>query len=767
MTGPYAQAAEQYWNAGWPGVLPLPYGRKKSPPDGYTGAAGVDPSYADIYTWATSDRPNEGGGNVALRMPRNGLGLDVDNYGNKAGAATLADAEQRWGPLPPTWRTTSRDDGISGIRMYRIPEGLHWPGELGPGTEIIQHGHRYAVAPPSLHPEGRTYRWISPDGIVSTTVPDFDTLPMLPEAWVQGLTGGELAREVARNNLTTGQTQQYLVARPGSLEQPCPRMQRAIAQATTDITTSSAHNGARDGALRVIRLADEGHPGVLPAIATLHGAFTAEATSPARRQRGEHQRSAGEAAREWNAIVESAVNLVTADPSNLDACDCTGQLTALTLTGPPPPTDGATALQLEPEPREQAAAEDRTTWWPKNLAGVLSGEVTEPEPEFLRRTDGAALFYRGKVNGLLGESESGKTWVALLTVAQVLARGGTVLYLDFEDTPAGIIARLRALGVTDEQLAGMHYVGPEETLHAAATQDLRDTITTARPELIVLDGFNAAMTLLGLDINDNGDATKFSQMLLRPLSDSGAAVVYVDHIPKAKENRGKGGIGAQAKRAMTTGCALAVDVITPFGRGMSGRLKLTVDKDRPGHVRAISAEAKRAGIAVLESDPALGGVRIRIAPPEVTTKQEEERSKLAQIKEDISKWLSTSPSRSSTTACRQVIRGDNNLVSAALAELIEGGFVEQRGAPGAGYTHHLKRGWTVADAVAGAYDSPPCSTVLDPAATVLPAGSGEAVEDRAAAPPPYRGGSTVPAPGDFIQAPDGTYINKHTGEIFG
>ena len=256
-------------------------------------------------------------------------------------------------------------------------------------------------------------------------------------------------------------------------------------------------------------------------------------------------------------------------------------------------------------------ATERTSWWPKDLAIVLAGGDPEPAPEFLQRLDGVSLFYQGKVNGLIGESESGKTWVALLAALQALQARQRVLYLDFEDTAAGIVSRLRSMGASDDDLACLAYVGPDEDLSDNAKRDLREAINDAPPDLIVMDGFNAAMALMGLELTDNTDATRFSQQLLKPLAATGACVVYVDHVPKSKDNRGKGGIGAQAKRAMTTGCAIAVDVVEPFGRGMTGRLRLTVDKDRPGHVRAASVEAKGAGTAVLVSGDD-GSVQVQI-----------------------------------------------------------------------------------------------------------------------------------------------------------
>jgi hypothetical protein len=387
------------------------------------------------------------------------------------------------------------------------------------------------------------------------------------------------------------------------------------------------------------------------------------------------------------------VNLVTADPVDSPTCDCDGQITGLVVreatTGP--------AEQALPAPEAE-----HTTWWPVDLQAVLTGVGGQPLPVMLLRTDGSALLYRGKVNGLLGESESGKTWVALLATAQVLLGGGVVVYLDFEDAPAGIVERLRALGVPDEALARLHYIGPDETLHQAASEDLAATLAAAQPDLIVVDGFNAAMTLLGLEINDNGDATKFSQKLLSPLAATGATVLYVDHIPKAREGRGKGGIGAQAKRAMTTGCALLVEILEPFGRGMNGRIHLTVDKDRPGHVRALSAAAREVGTMVLESDRESGAVNARIVPPDTATPVQRATGQRVQLKEAISAWLATAPEKTSRRACLDAVPGDDHAVGTALQEMVEDGFVRRVDLGlGRGFVHELIRPFTVAEYISG------------------------------------------------------------------
>ncbi len=125
MTG-YAQAQGIYLAAGWNAPLPLQRGTKGPPPSGFTGKNGVYPNDIDLAVWA-EQFPD---GNICIRMPDDVvvegrdfwvIGFDSDCYGEKTGAATLIEAEGCWGPLPPTCRITSCDDGISGIRLYRIP----------------------------------------------------------------------------------------------------------------------------------------------------------------------------------------------------------------------------------------------------------------------------------------------------------------------------------------------------------------------------------------------------------------------------------------------------------------------------------------------------------------------------------------------------------------------------------------------------------------------------------------------------------------------
>jgi hypothetical protein len=171
----FAEHAADYRAAGLIGTLPLPAGQKFPPPAGYTGEDGIWPTDETIADW--SDRAGDAF-NLALRLPENLIGIDVDAYDEKPGGATLADAEARWGALPATYVSSARADGVSGIRMYRIPSGLDWPNVVGPGIETIRFGTLSRRPRSTRRPAPRTAgrprtapRWTCPTSPRSPTSP--------------------------------------------------------------------------------------------------------------------------------------------------------------------------------------------------------------------------------------------------------------------------------------------------------------------------------------------------------------------------------------------------------------------------------------------------------------------------------------------------------------------------------------------------------------------------------------------------------------------
>jgi hypothetical protein len=250
-----------------------------------------------------------------------------------------------------------------------------------------------------------------------------------------------------------------------------------------------------------------------------------------------------------------------------------------------------------------------SSWIPKQIGQLQLDD--EPAPSMLRREDGNCLLYAGKINAIFGESESGKTWLALEAIRQELAKSQVVFYLDFEDSARGILNRLKAMRVPTERLKLFRYANPDSRLEAGVGELMRTEIMAHLPSLIVVDGVNAAMNLMGLDLEKNKDATAFSQTILKPLRIGGAGILTIDHVTKSKDNRGNYAIGAQSKRADIDGAGFAVSVALPFGRGIDGALDITCTKDRPGFVRAICPDAKTVGVANLKSLPD-GGIAVSI-----------------------------------------------------------------------------------------------------------------------------------------------------------
>ena len=78
---PYHDSAALYKSLGWHGVLPLPPDKKKSPPTGYTGWHGIDPTSKQIELWRITTTGNyQASSNICIHMPDGVIGIDVDDY---------------------------------------------------------------------------------------------------------------------------------------------------------------------------------------------------------------------------------------------------------------------------------------------------------------------------------------------------------------------------------------------------------------------------------------------------------------------------------------------------------------------------------------------------------------------------------------------------------------------------------------------------------------------------------------------------------------
>jgi hypothetical protein len=293
----YGDTYDIYRALNWTGILPLRPYTKWPPPDGYTGHDGIYPSFADMYTWA-QDRPDD---NLVLRLTDDMIGIDVDDYGEKNGGKTLAEAEKRWGALPPTYRSTSRDDGVSGIRLFKVPAGTAFPGklefevdgvELG-GIEIIQRHHRYVLCWPSHHDKTKKpYRWFDEAaGLATMNIPPAPAnLPDLPQRWIDELS------VTGHNGVDLGDAP-YDIEQSLTDGEPSAKVAESLNEALTELTAgNSRHDSVLARVLGLLRHGKNGEDGVKSALAMLGAAFISTVTA-------DRSRTAREASDEFGRML--------------------------------------------------------------------------------------------------------------------------------------------------------------------------------------------------------------------------------------------------------------------------------------------------------------------------------------------------------------------------------------------------------------------------------------------------------------------------------
>jgi hypothetical protein len=242
-----------------------------------------------------------------------------------------------------------------------------------------------------------------------------------------------------------------------------------------------------------------------------------------------------------------------------------------------------------------SAAEPPSSWDPVDLLALANQKRIEPTIGLIDGEDWA-LFYAGAVNEIHAKPENMKTWISLLAAAEVLRAGKRVIILDFEDGGEQTLGRLRALGLTDDDINRIWYAHPSERLVPKEVAALMERMTIWNPALVVFNGVIEALALDGKDTLNNQHYTSWSQAFARPLARAGACVLLVDHI--SVKSDGKTAIGASAKANFISGASYVVEsaellapALTTTVRG-SAVLKLA--KDRPGGIRARGYETEKA-----------------------------------------------------------------------------------------------------------------------------------------------------------------------------
>jgi hypothetical protein len=313
LVTPYRTGAPLYLQAGWTGVLPLPPRKKSPPPTGYTGWNGKDPTPKMIEMWMAENVGDyQAASNIAIHMPGGVVGIDVDHYGGKTGGTTLAKLEEELVPLPPTHISTARNDGVSGIRWYRVEPGLRWPTGPGKDIEFIHKGHQYAVVWPSVHPSGGRYIWVDQHSGDESPPPNDDQLAWMPDEWQLRFTGGLLREEQPEYRAATEAERGQCLTEG----EPCKATSNALAKYQDRVVAAARHDSMIKTVMALVRLGEQGHRGVVEALKTMHGQFTAD-VAPDRKDGSEQS--------EFQRAVNGAIAKVTATPTPDDKKGCCGE----------------------------------------------------------------------------------------------------------------------------------------------------------------------------------------------------------------------------------------------------------------------------------------------------------------------------------------------------------------------------------------------------------------------------------------------------------
>lgn len=326
--------------------------------------------------------------------------------------------------------------------------------------------------------------------------------------------------------------------------------------------------------------------------------------------------------------------------------------------------------------------DEPSTWLAHDLTEYLTGVYVPLEPTMLQRADGKSLIYPGKIHSIYGESESGKSFVMQALCATEIMLGRKVIYIDFEDSPAEIVHRLRLFGASIEQIRdGFTYVQPGESLSTLRAQHALRTLLTSTYSLCIIDGYTTAMNMISpSNGSPEAQVTAFMSALPRRIvRHTKAAVITVDHVTKSKDSRGRFAVGSQEKLNQITGAGYSIEVVNMIAPGARGELVMRVTKDRIGQVRANAGKYRSsdrtqevARIHVDSTDPTW--INVEIANP---SGQGTSDWRPTYYMQRVSEYLETCPGPVSSADIKSNVTGKGQTIVTALQMLVTDGFVER------------------------------------------------------------------------------------------
>jgi hypothetical protein len=303
---------------------------------------------------------------------------------------------------------------------------------------------------------------------------------------------------------------------------------------------------------------------------------------------------------------------------------------------------------------------------------IAAGTRQRELPTLLEVTDTIGLLYPGRTHSIFGLPGGGKTWVALVAIAEQVRHNRPALFIDWEDNADSTAARLLMLGCQPDQLACVDYISPTTAL-TFGIQALNELGAQRLWELVVIDSAGEAMAAGGTDPNLDGQvATWMTVAKSLTRLESAPAVLMLDHVPKAEDAPAGFAIGSQRKLAAITGASYRCETLVEPAIGVAGKLKLVVAKDRIGNRRKGMTAAEVHFEPVAPDDETLTIVLHQSAAQ--IAHDRGERFRPTVLMERISRWLELHPGSSGRTITSEV-SGRRETLVVALDVLHEEGWV--------------------------------------------------------------------------------------------
>lgn len=325
-----------------------------------------------------------------------------------------------------------------------------------------------------------------------------------------------------------------------------------------------------------------------------------------------------------------------------------------------------------------------------DLSWVLTGTppVVEP-PTICRRTDGIGLFYPGKVNGIFGDPECGKTWLAQAAIVEAFDHGGTAAMIDVDHNgPDHTAARLLLLGARLDHIADptrFRYYQPDDPdeLRAAI-----DDVVRHSPNIVLIDSIGEAIPMLGANTNDGDEITNAMRFLCTRPADTGSCVITIDHLPKSAEARTTGyAIGSIAKKRMIRGTYLRAEARVQPAPGQKGLITLRIEKDTAGQLRKHSGGGYAGTLTLDSTHSETEGITRWSIGREESPKNDDGTFRPTVLMELVSRYVEEND-QCSKADIESDVKGKASAVRQALKLLIHEGFISTiPGARGA-IRHH-------------------------------------------------------------------------------